>query len=217
MSPDLETLRDIHDSLGNPWWPPAPGWWLIGLLLVAAVVLFRRYGVMRLLLPPIPLIRIGDWRWDARRELRRLRRRRPRDTTKMQFAALAELLKRIAMARHGRSACAGLHGQAWLKWLNAQDPEGFDWCHEAEILIRAPYAPDPTHGLGESIDAAEAGTQAQLERLIKATERWILIRPSKAYLGNASAGRSQTGSTGQSRQRSTQGSPGTDGPARSSR
>ena len=111
----------------------------------------------------------------------------------MQFAGLAELLKRIAMALYGRSACAGLHGQAWLDWLSAKDPKGFDWSREAQILIRAPYAPDPIPGCGAAAEGVQTATQAQLERLITATEHWLRVRPGKARPGNDSAGRLQTG------------------------
>ena len=61
---------------------------------------------------------------------------------KLRLAELSELLKRIAMARHGRVACAGLQGQAWLDWLSAQDPNGFDWRQHGQPLIHAPYAPE---------------------------------------------------------------------------
>ena len=35
-APDL-LLRDIHEPLAPSWWPPAPGWWLVALVLLAAV------------------------------------------------------------------------------------------------------------------------------------------------------------------------------------
>ena len=172
MNPDLRPLRDIHDSLGHPWWPLAPGWWLVLLLLVALAALIWRSRRARLLLPALPLLRIGDWRWDARRELQRLRRRREA-SLKARLSQLAELLKRIAMARHGRAACAGLHGSAWLAWLSAHDPDGFDWRQQGKLLTRAPYAPE-TPG-----PAADAEQERQLERLITATERWIMVRPER--------------------------------------
>lgn len=176
MNPDLRPLRDIHDSLGSPWWPLAPGWWLVGLLLVALAALIWRYRHARRVLPALPLLRIGDWRWDAHRELRRLRQRRRQEaSSKARLSQLAELLKRIAMARHGRAACARLHGPAWLEWLSAHDPDGFDWRQHGQCLIHAPYAPEK---LDAAADAAAARAQErQLERLIAATERWIRVRP----------------------------------------
>jgi hypothetical protein len=139
---DLRPLRDIHDALGNPWWPLASGWWLLLGLLVGLLALVWHYrGGRRLLLPAIPLLHIGDWRWDAHRELQRLRRATAGQPLKARVAELSELLKRIAMARHGRHSCAGLHGQAWLDWLSEQDPDGFDWRQHGQLLLRAPYAP----------------------------------------------------------------------------
>ncbi len=191
MNPELRPLRDIHDTLGNPWWPLAPGWWLLLALVVGIVALIWHYRRARLILPAIPLLHLGDWRWDARRELQRLRRTPRQTSLKDRLAELSELLKRIAMARHGRAACAGLHGQAWLDWLSAHDPDGFDWRQQGQLLIRAPYAPDlpaPEAGAVAGLVAkpsAENTTapspdpgrdlspERQLEQLIAATERWI--------------------------------------------
>jgi hypothetical protein len=182
LTPDLRPLRDIHDGLGHPWWPLAPGWWLVLLLLVALAALIWHSRRARLLLPALPLLRIGDWRWDARRELQRLRRRREA-SLKARLSQLAELLKRIAMARHGRAACAGLHGPAWLAWLSAHDPHGFDWRQQGQRLIHAPYAPETP---GSTADAeARHEQERQLERLITATERWIMVRPERGARGPA--------------------------------
>lgn len=171
MNGDLQALRDIHDGLGNPWWPLAPGWWLIALALLALAVLLwsRRRRWPRL--PTLPLLHLGSWRWDAHRELRRLRQLGPDVSVKARAAALSELLKRIAMARHGRAACAGLHGPRWLDWLARHDPDGFDWRTEGQLLTQAPYAPERAH---------DAAGSARLARLLDATERWIAVRPKRA-------------------------------------
>ena len=171
MTPDLQALRDIHDVLGNPWWPLAPGWWLILFAVGVLGVLIWRGRRRWPVLPPIPLIHVGDWRWEARRELQRLRRSAAQSAFKTQVAELSELLKRIAMARHGRTSCAGLSGSAWLDWLSEQDPQGFDWRHDGRLLIQAPYAP------ARKKPAAERTDQQQLQRLLAATESWINVRP----------------------------------------
>lgn len=125
----------------------------------------------------LPLLTFGDWRWDAHRELQRLRRARRQTAWKLRVGELSELLKRIAMARHGRSACARLHGQAWLDWLSAQDPDGFDWSQHGQLLIHAPYAPEAREVKPRAVAAeqtsGDGSRELELERLIAATERWV--------------------------------------------
>ena len=141
MFPEATQLRDIDAALGNPWWPLAPGWWLLlAVLALLALALWRFDLVWRLRLP-IPLITLGSWRWDAGRELHRLRRDAAAVSVKDTASALSELLRRIAMARHGRNACAGLYGEDWLDWLSEHDPKGFDWRQQGRLLLAAPYAP----------------------------------------------------------------------------
>ena len=39
MQPDLlQQLRDIHLPADPSWWPPAPGWWLLALIGLAALI-----------------------------------------------------------------------------------------------------------------------------------------------------------------------------------
>lgn len=137
MQPQAHQLRDIHGLDAIPWWPPAPGWWLVaGLLLLSAWLAWR-------FLPrvSVPVLAGLPWRWDAARRLRDLRRRVGRQEHQQTASELSELLRRIAMARHGRDACAGLTGTDWLAWLKAQDPQGFDWTAQAHLLLDLPYAP----------------------------------------------------------------------------
>ena len=48
MNPDLlSQLRDIHASAVVSWWPPAPGWWLLALLLLAVLAWLGRRLTLR--------------------------------------------------------------------------------------------------------------------------------------------------------------------------
>lgn len=163
MVPGIEQLRDIHGIQGVSWWPPALGWWLLAATsLVLAVLAWRFRTTLRLRIPPIPILTVGNWRWDAARRLRDLRRRAAAQDFKQTASELSELLRRIAMARLGRAACAGLTGEAWLEWLRSNDPLGFDWTQRGRILLDAPYCPPGGRGRHEDVLA-----------LIEAAYDWV--------------------------------------------
>jgi hypothetical protein len=164
MFPEAQQLRDIHAAMGNPWWPPAPGWWLLLALLVLLALLAWRFDASWRLRVPIPMVTLGSWRWDAAGALRRLRRDADSAEVKETASALSELLRRIAMARHGRAACAGLHGDDWLDWLALHDPKGFDWRTQGRLLLDAPYAPPSD---------VVADERVALRRLIDAAMDWV--------------------------------------------
>lgn len=161
MNPELLHLRDIRglDEVG--WWPPALGWWLVlaalALLPLIVPLLLRGYRYWRLLARE-------DWRRDAVERLRALQRRVAKEEPKVVAAELSELLRRIAVARCGRDACAGLHGEAWVEWLADHDPHGFDWRRHTRLLLESPYAPP----------GAEEGEEraVELRELINATRAW---------------------------------------------
>jgi hypothetical protein len=111
----------------------------------------------------IPALVGLTWRWDAARRLRDLRRRARRQDVKASASELSELLRRIAIARFGRAACAGISGKDWLAWLQEHDPQGFDWGDEGRLLLSLPYAPPGS-------DAADV---EQLLVLIDAAQNWI--------------------------------------------
>ena len=103
-------LRDVHVPIAPSWWPPAPGWWVLlgGLCLLLGGVLW--HGLRQ------------------QREKRRLaadfnQRLATADTPLAQLTCVAELLRRAALRRD--PATAGLHGEAWLAWLDAGKDRGF--------------------------------------------------------------------------------------------
>ncbi|CAK0777032.1 conserved hypothetical protein [Gammaproteobacteria bacterium] len=160
LTPSIAQLRDIRGLDPISLWPLAPGWWVIAGILTMLVVagLLAAWWVH---------VWHQDWRSDAHRHLRELATRVHQIGAKEVAAQLSELLRRIAMARHGRTACASLTGEAWLDWLSAQDPAGFPWSKRGRVLIDLPYAPprDQTRSAGTDPDS--------LRTLIEAALPWL--------------------------------------------
>jgi hypothetical protein len=107
----LENLYDIILPLPVPWWPPAPGWYVVGAAILALAV---RAGWL--------------WwrRWQAtayrRAALAALQQLEARTAEEMHRASalreLPELVKRTALAVFPRQQVAALSGTAWLAFLD---------------------------------------------------------------------------------------------------
>ncbi len=95
----LDNLRDIVVPSAVPWWPPAPGWWIVSavLLVVLIVAGFHAWRVWR-----------GNaYRRAALRELRQA----------VSVGEIAEILKRTALCAYPRTDVAALSGSSWCQWL----------------------------------------------------------------------------------------------------
>jgi len=123
-------LRDIHLPPEPGWWPPAPGWWVLaGLLLLVLAWLAAL----------------------LRRTLRRRRHARELAALAGQAAAqahgdasgaalaaeLSQLLRRAA--RMVDPAAAALQGEAWLCWLDGDDPGTPFSRGPGRVLLDAPW------------------------------------------------------------------------------
>jgi hypothetical protein len=107
VTPDPTSLDRLHDLVlppPVPWWPVAPGWYVV-LLAVLVLVVVLAYPVRT------------RWRADAYRRaaLREL-------ATLRDAPAIAALLRRTALAVVPRSVVAGTTGTAWADWLAARCP-----------------------------------------------------------------------------------------------
>lgn len=108
MNTDATSLNQLHDLVlpqAIPWWPLAPGWYVLFGLLVL-VVLWRAYRL---------------WiRWHAngyrRAALRELQ-------AAQDITAIAALLRRTALAVVPRAEVAAKTGAAWVNWLAQQCSE----------------------------------------------------------------------------------------------
>jgi len=97
-------LRDVHAAPAAPWWPPAPGWWLVFAAVVAcasiAFWLARRRAMRRRAIE-----RVFD---DAIARA---------DTPTAQVAAISELLRRAA--RRNDPDADRFEGDRWRAHLDA--------------------------------------------------------------------------------------------------
>jgi hypothetical protein len=92
------------------WWPTAPGWQALGLMVLVLLIVVAVRG-----------LRLW-WRNRYRREALRqlsLLRRRPNNRLQDVVAALPYYLKATALHAYSRNEVASLSGPAWLMFLDA--------------------------------------------------------------------------------------------------
>ena len=152
MNPSIDVsdlpLRDIHLPEPVSWWPPAPGWWLLAGVVVAALAyaLWQRYRTRR-----------------TRAALAAIRRiNQALDAGAAPVECLQQLsiiLRRFVISTAGEDArrVPGLVGRQWLEYLDARGGGGRFRDGPGRLLLDGPYVPD------EALERAEA---AELGRLV---------------------------------------------------
>lgn len=131
----MQQLHDIEGLDRISHWPLAIGWWAsiaFGTIIFGSAIwlLKRRLDYLR------------SWKRDALKKLNSLEQNLSPTNSGEAIVFLSEYLRRIAIRRFPRKECAGLVGEAWLKWLKTHDPKQFDWTDKGKPLIEAPYAPE---------------------------------------------------------------------------
>ncbi len=129
----LDRLHDIAVPPPVPWWPPAPGWYVVGGIALVFLGLVAWAAVIR-------------WRRDRyRREAIRALDRILRDSrASSSMSAIAELVKRIALAAYPRDRVASLNGDAWLAFLDATGGTDAFTRGAGQVLRDVAYRKDAT-------------------------------------------------------------------------
>jgi hypothetical protein len=132
----LAQLKDIHLPPAIGFWPLAPGWYLVLALVIIAGVALLSWGVV-------------NWKKHQQRKIilhqvDELFNQYQQTKTAAAVTQASVLLKRVALKRYPRHEAAGLHGQSWLKFLNAHCPKKLitkqPFLTDAgQLLITAPY------------------------------------------------------------------------------
>lgn len=122
-------LRDIHlpDPIG--WWPLAPGWWglLVLLTLLIGILVYvirRRRRVRQIQLALAELTRL-----EANPDL----------SAREKLEALSILMRRVALTLYPREEVAGRVGADWLNWLNWAAGEPLFENEAGRLITDLPY------------------------------------------------------------------------------
>ena len=131
----LAQLQDIH-SAGQPgWWPPAPGWWILAIILLLVLAFVFR--------------KIVKWLSVRRRRkawLRALedliREYDPVQHPHEYLAGLNRLFRAVAVKAFPGTACARLQGEEWVAFIASLMPEQHT-ADQLDALATGPYEPLP--------------------------------------------------------------------------
>jgi hypothetical protein len=135
MTPSAATgldLRDVHAPPLPDIWPPAPGWWIAGVLLTALLVyvtllLYRRYRLhrqRRQVLAILDALVAGYSGEDP-----------------VGFVtAVSMLLRRVALQRFSRQRVATIFGADWCRFLDETGGDGGFGHGAGQVLADGPYA-----------------------------------------------------------------------------
>jgi hypothetical protein len=155
-------LKDIHLPDSILWWPPAPGWWVLGVVLI--IFLF----LMLLLLPKL-------WRWLRYKPVRSLslkefylikQSHQQQADQKQTLQAITTLLRRTVMSKSGRIGHAGVVGDDWINQLNQMSQKDCFTQAQGELLKHGRYQP-----------AIEGQNKADIDSLLQSCENWIKSLP----------------------------------------
>jgi hypothetical protein len=113
----LSELADIHLPDAVPFWPPAPGWWVLAALVLLALALLYRHQIARLFLRR----RLASALRELDSAYRLFQAAPERNAAGLQLLqTFNAVLKRVALVHFRDPAVPGLNGRAWLRFLDAQ-------------------------------------------------------------------------------------------------
>lgn len=167
----LTQLKDIHlpetpifwplnETL---WWPPAPGWWLVFILLsIVTVSLLNKF------FKNLKSFFRQSYVTLALKELTEIEQKLSDSDPIIIVGKIGVLLKKCALIKYKSSNIQSLSGHAWLKFLNKSgNTDEFTLSHGL-LLITIPYL--------DKINSSSFPTknlELEIRKLIVSTKKWI--------------------------------------------
>lgn len=149
-------LRDIHGAPAVPWWPPAPGWWVVAAVAVTLLVFVGYLGVRYLRRRRKANAILG--------ELEMLDSRFAEGQDSVGLARdLSIFVRRLALLYDGQ-AVSGLHGVRWLTYLDDSGGTNGFTQGVGRVLADVPYQPAPSFDASALIDLVRAWATTMLAR-----------------------------------------------------
>lgn len=136
MNPDLlSQLRDIHASPEVPWWPPAPGWWLLAVLLLVALgwLLRRLYAYYRVRQRRKQML---AWVDNLNTSID------PKREPQAYLSTVNRIFKLVALRAFPERSCALMAGQDWADFLT-ENMKNTASSELLNVLASGPYDPAP--------------------------------------------------------------------------
>ncbi len=160
MDPNQLPLRDLHLPEAIGWWPLAPGWWAIIVLVLFGLgwLILRAWRVRQFNAPRRYAVRaLGAF------EAEYITHRNPVALGQQ----VSELLRRSMIAYAPRQEVAGLTGESWLEWLDRDLPVPYFHTEGGKSLLQLPYR-DPEGDLSDiDINALLAAVRMRLTTPIR--------------------------------------------------
>lgn len=130
----LAGLKDIHLPEAISWWPPAPGWWLVTLLVplgfgFGALFLWQR-------------VQKNRYRKEGLKELEDIFVKAHEMEETVFLQEISKIMRRVAIQSYGREKVSSLTGKKWLQFLDETGKTSQFSAGDGTVLGTALYQAD---------------------------------------------------------------------------
>jgi hypothetical protein len=136
MNPDLlEQLKDIHGAPPLPWWPPAPGWWILAAMLLLVLIwvgsrALKRYRIHQRRKQMLAWIDHLNATIDPQKE------------PQSYLSTINRIFKVVALRAYPEEQVAVMAGSQWAEFLQQQMKKN-QQSELLAVLSSGPYNPAP--------------------------------------------------------------------------